>query len=217
MTHVKICGITDGSHALAAARAGAHYIGLVFAPSRRRVSIEQASRISQAVKATGLHVHPVGVFTGLDAETVNKIAERCGLDRIQLSGDESWEYARLMNRPVIKAVRVGKGNAHRISEDIFEGARILGPQCIVLLDTEVKGKYGGTGVTFDWHLARQIAQSFKIMVAGGLTPENVGQAIRLARPWGVDVSTGVETKGVKDPDKIVAFIEAVRRADDAQP
>ncbi len=217
MTHVKICGILEESHALAAARAGADFIGLVFAASRRRVSLERAMNIAETVKAAGATTKIVGVFADLPLETVNKIADRCLLDRVQLSGDETWEYAAKVARPVIKAVRIGMGSAHRVSVQIAEGARLLGPDCLFLLDTEVRGKYGGTGVTFDWRLARSIAHSFPTIVAGGLSPDNVGQAIRTARPWGVDVSTGVETKGVKDPEKIVAFIEAVRRADDAQP
>ena len=106
MTYIKICGIKEEKHALAAAEAGADLIGLIFAPSPRRVSLEQAQKISQAVKESGLPIEVVGVFVNSHPATVNLIADSCYLDRVQLSGDESWEYCSEIARPVIKAVRV---------------------------------------------------------------------------------------------------------------
>ena len=215
MTKVKICGITETSHALAAAEAGADFIGLVFAASKRQVTLEMARETALAVK--GLKPPPlvVGVFVNMPADEVNLIADRCRLDWVQLSGDEPWEYLRDVERPVIKAIRVGqKGHAEEIIANLEAGHRLLGKDFICLLDSQVEGSYGGTGLTFDWGLVRGVSQRFPVIIAGGLSAENVGQAIRVLRPWGVDVSSGVETGGVKDISKVKAFIEAVRHIDE---
>ena len=216
MTRVKICGIKEEVHGLAAAEAGADFIGLVFAPSQRQVTPAQAERIATAVKAIGQAVEVVGLFVNEPAGTVNETADFCRLDRVQLSGDESWEYCREIKRPLIKVVRVSRRHsAERLGDILAEGAGVLGDkQCIFSLDAHVKEKYGGTGVTFNWSVARQIAEQYPVIIAGGLTPENVGRAIDRAAPWGVDVSSGVEVNGVKHTARIRAFINAVRRADD---
>lgn len=216
MTRVKICGIRDKTHALAAIEAGADFIGLVFAPSPRQLSSAQASEIVNAVKKHSESTPIVGVFVNMPAAAVNQAASSCNLDWIQLSGDEPWEYCRQITRPLIKAVRIrAEQSPQEIGNYMATGDRELSNQRhIYLLDSQVKGKYGGTGVTFDWSLARQVAESFPVIMAGGLTPENVAHAIETTAPWGVDVSSGVEIEGVKDTAKIRAFIEAVRRADD---
>jgi len=216
MTRVKICGIRDKAHALAAIEAGSNFIGLVFAPSPRQVTPAQAGEIVSAVKKCSEATVLVGVFVNMPASEVNRIASSCHLDWVQLSGDESWEYCRQITKPLIKAVRIKPGQRpEEIGEDLATGVRVLSNQrCVYLLDSQVKGKYGGTGMTFDWSLARQAAEQFPVIIAGGLTPENVAQAIEIVVPWGVDVASGVETGGVKDIAKIRAFIEAVRRADD---
>jgi len=216
MTRVKICGIRDKAHALAAIEAGSNFIGLVFAPSQRQVNPAQAGEIVSAVKKCSQATAVVGVFVNMPASEVNKIASFCNLDWVQLSGDESLEYCRQITKPLIKAIRIKPGQRpEEICEDLATGVRILSSQrCVYLLDSQVKGKYGGTGMTFDWSLARQAAEQFPVIIAGGLTPENVAQAIKMVAPWGVDVSSGMETGGVKDIAKIRAFIEAVRRADD---
>ena len=212
MTGVKICGITEAAHALAAAEAGADFIGLVFAPSRRQVSLEQAKGISLAVKDSEKPPLVVGVFVNTPAPEVNRIADYCGLDWVQLSGDEPWEGLRDVERPLIKAIRVPqRGHSEEIIAHLKAGSELLGKDFVCLLDSHVEGSYGGTGRTFDWRLARQVSQRFPVIIAGGLSPQNVGQAIKVARPWGVDVSSGVETDGVKDISKIKAFIEAVRK------
>ncbi|MFQ6121499.1 MAG: phosphoribosylanthranilate isomerase [Dehalococcoidales bacterium] len=218
MTRVKICGIRKQAHALAAAKAGADFIGLVFAPSRRQVTPVQAEKIATAVKQSGHATEVVGVFVNTPAPMVNEIADFCHLDWVQLNGDEPWEYCREITKPLIKAIRVGKWQtSQRISTTLAKGARILNQQKhIYLLDSQVKGKYGGTGTTFDWSLARQAAEQFPVIIAGGLTPENVARAIKRAAPWGVDVSSGVEVGGVKHIARIRALIEAVRRCDDDQ-
>ena len=215
MTRVKICGIRDKAHALAAIEAGADFIGLVFAPSPRQVTPAQAGEIVSAVKKCSEATVIVGVFVNMPTAEVNRTASSCNLDWVQLSGDESWEYCYQITTPLIKAIRIKPGQRpEEICEDLATEVRALSSQrCAYLLDSQVKGKYGGTGMTFDWSLARQAAEQFPVIIAGGLTPENVAQAIEMVTPWGVDVSSGVETGGVKDIPKIRAFIEAVRRAD----
>lgn len=216
MTRIKICGIKEERHALAAAKAGADFIGLVFAPSPRRISLEQAQKIAMAVKQSGHPTEIVGVFANSLAATVNLIAENCYLDRVQLSGDESWEYCREIARPLIKAVRVKRGqSASEVCAYLAEGTSALSRQKHdFLLDPKIRGKYGGTGTRLDWNLARQVAGEFPVILAGGLTPENVSTALKKVSPWGIDVSSGVEVGGVKHVARIRAFIKAVRRFDE---
>jgi len=214
MTHIKICGITEETHALAAVEAGADFIGLVFAPSRRQVTSVKAHEIINAVKKPGKAVEVVGVFVNMPATEVNTIADFCGLDWVQISGDEPWGYCHEITRPIIKAVRVGQQSTKEICAELATGAKLLSTQkFITLLDSQVEGEYGGTGLTFNWKLAQQAAKRFPVIIAGGLGPENVAQAIEIVSPWGVDVSSGVEVEGVKDIAKIKAFIGAVKRAD----
>ena len=237
MTLVKICGLSEPAHALAAAEAGADFIGLVFAESRRRVTVEQARAIARALGTEGgwywkgterdreglggflrrqtdwladivQWQRPllVGVFADTDAETINRTADAVGLDLVQLSGDEPWAICDRVSRPVLKAVRVKDGTS---PEEIIADLR---PGVVALLDTHAEGALGGTGRPFDWSVAAEVARRFPIVLAGGLTPENVDQAVRRVCPWAVDVSSGVETDGVKDVEKICAFIAAVKRA-----
>ena len=215
MTRIKICGIREEVHALAAVEAGADFIGFVFAPTRRQVSPAKAREIVDTVKKSSSAIKPVGVFVDTPASEVNRIADFCGLDWVQLSGNESWEYCRQIARPIIKAIRIGQQLREEINAELTVGLKTLSPQrFITLLDSQVEGKYGGTGITFNWRLAQQVAKEFPVIIAGGLNPENVAQAIEIATPWGVDVSSGVETDGTRDIAKIKAFIEAVRRTDD---
>lgn len=214
MTRIKICGIREEAHALAATEAGAELIGFVFAPARRRVSPAKAREIADTVKK-GSKVKSVGVFVDAPASEVNRIADFCGLDLVQLSGNETWSYCRQIARPIIKAVRIGQQLREDINAELTAGLKILSPRrFITLLDSQAEGQYGGTGIAFNWSLAQQVAREFPVIIAGGLDPKNVAQAIETATPWGVDVSSGVETDGAKDIAKIKAFIEAVRRADD---
>jgi phosphoribosylanthranilate isomerase len=217
MTHIKICGIKDKIHALAATEAGADFVGLVFAPSSRQVTPTQAEKIAAAVKQSGYPTEVVGVFVNLPASEVNQIAEFCHLDWVQLSGDEPWEYCREIAKPLIKAVRVSGQSPEQICSTLAKGARLLAQQKhLYLLDTQVKGKYGGTGIPFNWKLAKPVAEQFPVIIAGGITPQNVAEVIKIAAPWGVDVSSGVEDEGIKNLDKIRALIAAVRRCDNDQ-
>lgn len=224
MTLVKICGVSDVKHARAAAALGADFIGMVFAPSSRQVTLGQAKRIS---KGLGKGDSPpigksepalivaaldsqrpllVGVFADQDSDTINAISDDVGLDLIQLSGSEPWEVCDQINRPIFKCMKVRRGEtAEQLMVHVHEGA-------VVLLDPYVQGTYGGTGTTLDWKMAAEIAQQTPTVLAGGLTPKNVGDAVRTVHPWAVDVSSGVETEGVKDSDKIRAFIGAAKEA-----
>jgi phosphoribosylanthranilate isomerase len=212
MTWVKICGITDVSHAQAAAEAGADLIGVVFAPSPRRVTPEKAGEIAAAAKEHGLTV--VGVFVNTPAAEVNDIASNCGLDWAQLSGDEDMDYCRQIRLPFIRAIHIAPDwDEERLlghMESQQTELHHLSP--IYLLDTHVEEKYGGTGQAFPWDIARRAAERYPVIIAGGLDPENVGKVVAELKPWGVDVSSGVESGGVKDIEKIKAFVKAAKAA-----
>jgi phosphoribosylanthranilate isomerase len=209
---IKICGISEIEHALLVAQAGADFIGLMFAKSKRYVSAERAQQIIQTL--AGLQQRPaiVGVFVNAPVKEVNRIAEYFGLDWVQLSGDETWHYCRRVHRPVIKAVHVEPDmQAKDVIDDIAEGYLKMEPKrFICLLDTKVGESFGGTGETFNWQLAKEVSDRFPVLVAGGLDPDNVKKLISEVHPWGVDVSSGVESGGKKDPEKITAFINAIR-------
>ena len=212
MTRVKICGIKEPSLAVAAAKAGADYIGIVMAPSKRQVDIEQARAIAAAVKGSG--ALSVGVFVNMPAADINRIAKYCNFDRIQLSGDEPWEYVQELHRPAIKAIKISKGySSEKLLAELSGGYKKANYYFLPLLDCAVNGSYGGTGKAFDWSIAKEAAGKYRFVLAGGLIPENVAWAIAAARPWGVDVSSGVETNGVKDIGKIKRFISTVRKID----
>jgi phosphoribosylanthranilate isomerase len=217
MTRVKICGISEKSHALGVTSAGSDFIGLVFAPSKRQVTPAQAQEIVETVKENSETTETVGVFVNMPTPAVNKVARLCNLDWVQLSGDETWAYCQQIEKPIIKAIRIRAGESvAQIVDYLASGDEALaGRDHRYLVDSRVEGAYGGTGVTADWPLAQEIAGEFPIIIAGGLTPENVTGAIKMVAPWGVDVSSGVETNGIKSTVKIKAFIDTVRRLDDS--
>lgn len=148
----------------------------------------------------------VGVFAGQSASEVNQIAEAAGLDLVQLSGGESAEYIRTIARPVIWAVHIGEGTT---GEDVIDLAHGL-PAAGLMLDTASAAARGGTGETFDWAVAAEVARRVPFLLAGGLTPSTVAGAVAETGAWGVDVSSGVETDGVKDIEKIRAFVSAAK-------
>ena len=201
MTRVKICGIRTPAAARAAAEAGADAVGFVFyPPSPRSVDPARAVELARLLPPFVLRV---GVFVNAPVSVVRRIADGVGLDLVQLHGDEPPELCARMPRRVIKAVRVEGPEA-------LQRARTY-TDCALLLDAHVPDRYGGTGRSFDWSLVRGMDRP--VILSGGLTPENVAQAIRHARPYAVDVSSGVDTDGEKDPRKIAAFVRAVRQAD----
>jgi phosphoribosylanthranilate isomerase len=204
---IKICGIRNLEAAQTAADSGADLIGFVFADSKRQIDVAAAATIAAAVKGPG----KVGVFVNQPLCEVLEIAERCRLDYLQLHGEESPDYCRALNRPTIRACRVGPDFSLSTDADY--------PADYLLLDSFVPGQPGGTGLTFDWHaVSLRIGRPRqKFLVAGGLTPENVAEAIRILNPDGVDVSGGVETDGVKDSGKIRRFIAAVRSTAERRP
>jgi phosphoribosylanthranilate isomerase len=215
VTRIKICGLSETQHVLAAAEAGADFIGLVFASSPRQVYTKKALQLIEAVCSLKTRPAVVGVFVNSPAAEVNRIADYCQLDFVQLSGDETWDYCRQIERPIIKAFHILENSTpDEILSEITAGYRLLPPQKLIcLLDSKVGNMYGGTGQAFDWKFAVKIAAEYPVFIAGGLTSRNVGRLIKKSQPWGVDVSSGVETDGRKDTAKIVAFIKAVRRAE----
>ena len=189
----------DAAAAVVAAAAGTDAIGLVFAPSRRQVTVEQARRIAFALPP---FVTKVGVFVDDDPARVREIADAVHLDAVQLHGVESPEYAAALGLPVIKAIRM----RDRSSVEAMRGYRVFA----FLLDSFEPDLAGGTGKAFNWDLAAGLQASAPLILAGGLTAENVQPALQAVRPYGVDVSSGVETDGGKDPGKIREFIARVR-------
>ena len=202
-TRVKICGITREADARAAAAAGADAIGLVFYPdSPRAVSLEQAKEIAENVPP---FVTIVALFVDEPADVVLRILERVAIDVIQFHGDETPGFCSQFGRPWIKALRMKPGFDVARECGRFAGARGM------LLDTWQDGKPGGTGQVFDWSLASSNNYSLPLVLAGGLHPDNVAEAVMTVRPAAVDVSGGVESApGIKDAAKMCDFINAVR-------
>lgn len=200
---IKICGITNEEDGLAAAKFGADALGFVFAPSPRRISVERAREI---IKVLPPLVQTVGVFVNEDPEKVLSTAAACGLDILQFHGDESAAYCSSFDRRVIKAVRL------QSRDDLDKLSKYVNVVDALLLDTYVPNKLGGTGITFDWTLAVKARRYGRIILAGGLNPENVAAAISMVKPYAVDASSGLEqSPGAKDHEKMAQFMrEAIQ-------
>lgn len=206
MTRIKVCGITNREDAAHCAACGADAIGFVFADSPRRIAPERAREIMCRLEP---FVTGVAVFVDRLAEEVRRTLEITGCSVAQLHGSEPPHYIRsLAPYPVIKAVRVRESLDEALVSSYKEARAIL-------LDTHVAGVAGGTGERFDLALARKLVQEgWRVIVAGGLTSDNVGEVVASVRPYGVDVSSGVESApGRKDPERVAQFIASVRAAD----
>ena len=202
MTQVKICGICDAGAARAAAEAGVDMLGLQFCPSPRRVTAEEARAI--VAHLPDRRPRLVGVFIDQSEAEVREIAELVGLDAVQLHGSERPGFD--CGRPVIKSLKVRNGAIPDPS----------GWPDPVLMDIWSADQRGGTGRTWDWEAARELMTRRQVIIAGGLTPDNVADIVRAYRPFGVDVSSGVEASvRVKDPNLVRAFVQAVQIADEA--
>jgi phosphoribosylanthranilate isomerase len=202
---VKICGLTNLDDALAAAEAGADAVGFVL--YRKSPRFVDPSTVRMIVRALPPFVMPVGVFVNESVESVRDTMDSCGLALAQLHGDESSAYCEEVGRPVLKALRV-KDRISALAIAEFQGrAGVRG----FVLDAFSDQAYGGTGTLADWSLVAEIAKTCRILLAGGLTPDNVADAIKAVRPYGVDVSSGVESSpGKKDHGRMRAFLQATR-------
>ena len=198
---VKICGITNLEDALAAVECGADMLGFVFAPSPRQISPDAAAKITSILPP---HIGRVGVFVNEAAERIRETARLCGLDFAQLHGDETSEFARGLSVPFIKAFRAR-------NESVLESITAFSPDTF-LLDAYDPDRAGGTGRLVNIDIAAEAARLGKMILAGGLSPDNVAQIVETVRPYGVDVSSGVESSpGRKDHDKIKRFISEAKK------
>ena len=247
MTLVKICGNREPADLLAAAGAGADFVGIVFAESTRRVDLAQAQSMVRTLgEPLATHeialppparsharederewfVHgarvleayldakrplTVGVFADQPMDEVNELAQETGVDLVQLSGDESWDDCLLVTKQTIQVVHVAPIDSPSDPLEYVEPGFAIA----LMLDSAHGPHRGGSGRTFDWEVARAVAAELPMLLAGGLTPDNVGAAIEQVRPWAVDVSSSTERDGTKDHDLVRAFVAAVRAQDAA--
>lgn len=212
MTRVKICGITSLPDARVAVEAGADLIGFIFVPgSPRCVEPEQAARIVDALRGRGAAPRFVGVFVSEPLKRVRAVMESARLDLAQLHGNEPPQMVQELNR-AYKALRPrDEAEAHSLATEYR--AAVSGNVPAFIVDAFDAQRYGGTGQRADWDVAAAIAREFPILLAGGLSAENVAEAVRAVRPWGVDVSSGVErAPGLKDCHKVRQFIQAAKGA-----
>ena len=217
---VKICANTCVEDALRAAELGADAVGFVFAPSKRRVTSEQAGLITRELPRT---VERVGVFGAISVEEIARAVDEAGLDTVQLHGGLDLEFADKLGRRLGPAISIIATMQWSVEQESSSSAQVFRQMAMlaahpakyrVLVDAKVGSESGGTGKTFDWHKARSVLASqpeMRVIVAGGLNPENVASAIKVLEPWGVDVASGVEREvGRKDFDKLKRFIENAR-------
>ena len=207
MTKIKICGIKTVDDALAAIELGADMIGFNFYPkSPRYVEVGMCRNIMAKVRTIG-RVTCVGVFVNASVGEIHATMDTCGLGLAQLHGDETIEFMESLQEKSFKAFR-GIPDVMQLKDFAGDDAPAF------LVDASVKGLYGGSGVTADWDGAAELEKKYPLLLAGGLTPENVGEAVGRVQPWGVDVASGVESaSGKKDAAKMSAFIKAVRQVD----
>lgn len=205
MTEIKICGLTNIDDARYALDLGVDYLGCVLYPkSPRSVNVSELTGICDVLNGKA---KVIGVFVNENSANIEKIASDCNLYAVQIHGDEDYSEFRDAKITIWKAVRFENGEV--------KPALNKWPAVRYVMDADVPGEYGGTGVTADWNRAAELAARYPLMLAGGLTPENVGDAVRIVRPLGVDVASGVEmAPGRKDRDKLKKFVKTVKGACD---
>lgn len=204
MTWIKICGITNLEDGLKAASLGVDALGFIFAPSVRRIKPDVAKKVILALPKTLLKV---GVFVNEEQKEVLRVAEYCRLNVLQFHGEESPEYCQKFLHPVFKAIHIRDSESLKDMEKYHDVS--------ILLDTYSPVQAGGTGKSFPWEIALIVKEKRDFILSGGLSPLNVGGAIKKVRPWGVDVSSGVElTPGKKNQFKIAEFVKEVKKADE---
>ncbi len=209
MTIIKICGIKTLNDACAAIESGADYLGFNFYPkSVRFIEKETCAEITSVLKKEHPKIKLVGVFVNSPVDEVKNILETCHLDLAQLHGDETPEMLESFSGKAFKAIRLTSEFAETSVYPFLKSALLPA----LLVDAAVKGIYGGSGVTADWSAASELAKKYPLLLAGGLTPENVADAVRQVKPWGVDVASGVESApGEKDAVKMIQFVKEVKR------
>lgn len=208
MTKIKICGIKTVRDALAAMDAGADMLGFNFYPKSPRYIDAGKCRDIMSVMRKYAHITYVGVFVNASVAEVRATMDTCALTLAQLHGDETPE---MLNSLYGKAFKAFRGIPESLNGFVREDAPAL------LVDASVKGAYGGTGSRADWSAAAELSRHYPILLAGGLTPENVAEAVRRVKPWGVDVASGVESSpGVKDSSKMKAFVRAIIETRDSE-
>lgn len=212
---MKLCGLRDLESARVAVEAGADALGFILAPSRRQVRPVEIREIRQALEQEFKEIPAlVGVVVNERPEAIVQFVEDSGIDMIQLAGDESSGVLAEIDIPVIRAFRLEAGitpdEAFRRIDPWVSASR---PVRHVHIEGHAVGQFGGAGARADWELARQVAERYPVLLAGGLDPDNVAEAVATVRPFGVDVSSGTETNGIKDPAKLRAFVANARAID----
>ena len=212
---IKMCGNRSATDLINAADAGADLVGIILADAWRRVPVSHAREMAATLRGEADHAPPVvGVFVDQPIDEVNAAADEAGLDMIQLHGTEPPAYWTQMDKPLIIARRIsGALSPEQIEDELGTVAEFAqGSESLCLIEPHVEGEPGGAGVSLDFALAERLARRYSFILAGGLAPGNVADAVRSVRPWGVDVSSGVETDRVKDPSKVGRFVYEARRA-----
>lgn len=223
MTKIKICGIKTLQDAISAIEAGADMLGFNFyAKSPRYIEKNICAEIASVLKKNYSHIKLIGVFVNSPTEEIKDILQTCSLDLAQLHGDESVEMLNELKGKAFKAIRLSASTSVAssvypftqsvtASVSIRESVKESVDKPAFLIDALVKDVYGGSGAKADWNIASQLAKQYQFLLAGGLTPENVADAVSRVKPWGVDVASGVEsTIGKKDAEKMREFVKAVR-------
>ena len=236
MTKVKICGITNLNDTIAAIDAGADMLGFNFYPkSPRCIDVGLCRGITSKLRNRSAHVIFVGVFVNMPVAEILAVMETCGLELAQLHGDETPDLLAALHGHAFKAIRLSAPESDKTPAQTFDPSNPVDPVTLdplasvypflhsapasashpaLLVDAAVKGMYGGSGVVADWSTAEKLSKRVPLLLAGGLTPENVGAAVRQVRPWGVDVASGVEASpGKKSVDKMKKFVAAAKFID----